>query len=210
MKPGAVLINTARGAVVDSQALKTAIKSGRPAATVLDVWENEPGIDAELYELATTGTAHIGGLTLDAKVRAVEMLRGALVRYVGARAEDASIAKGDSRLRGNDNWGRIGEIPAGRVTVGPGVAPLVAIAETVKTTFDIAVECGRLGRALRQANPAAAFEALRSADATRREFSAFDVAIDAAHPAAATLAALGFGVTTAIAATAPAAAGLEP
>ncbi|MBK8576005.1 MAG: 4-phosphoerythronate dehydrogenase [Elusimicrobia bacterium] len=86
MKPGSVLVNTARGAVVDSMALKKALKTGLLAGAVLDVWEEEPRVDMELLRLATIGTPHIAGLSWDGRVKGAEMAFEALRRHVGLAA----------------------------------------------------------------------------------------------------------------------------
>ena len=81
MKQGAILINTARGAVVDSNALKKAILNNHLSATVIDVWENEPSIDVELLKLATIATPHIAGYSLEGKTNAVQMIRDAVCKH---------------------------------------------------------------------------------------------------------------------------------
>jgi len=61
LRPGTVLLNTSRGAVHESQALKAAMDRGLLRAVVLDVWENEPRIDAELLRRVDLSTPHIAG-----------------------------------------------------------------------------------------------------------------------------------------------------
>lgn len=61
MKPGAMLINTARGAVVDTDALLSAIESGRLAGAGLDVYPDEPQIPQALLTQANiVCTPHVG------------------------------------------------------------------------------------------------------------------------------------------------------
>jgi erythronate-4-phosphate dehydrogenase len=81
LKPGAVFVNASRGAVVDTEALKAAIRNERLQAVVLDVWEGEPNIDAALLEMVDLGTPHIAGYSLDGKMAGMVMIYHAFCEY---------------------------------------------------------------------------------------------------------------------------------
>ncbi|MCY4158017.1 MAG: 4-phosphoerythronate dehydrogenase [Bacteroidetes bacterium] len=85
MKSGAWLVNAARGNVVDNQALKQALITGRIGHSALDVWENEPCPDLDLLQRVTLATPHIAGHSVDGKLQGTIMLYNAVTEHYGIR-----------------------------------------------------------------------------------------------------------------------------
>jgi D-3-phosphoglycerate dehydrogenase len=70
-KSNLVLVNAARGGIVDEQALFNALKEGRVAAAGLDVFASEPCTDSPLFELENVvATPHLGASTDEAQEKA--------------------------------------------------------------------------------------------------------------------------------------------
>ncbi|MGH8020817.1 MAG: 2-hydroxyacid dehydrogenase [Opitutaceae bacterium] len=70
MKPTAVLVNTARGSIVDEKALVAALKGKRIAAAGLDVFEREPHVEAGLLALSNCVLLpHLGSATVGTRTR---------------------------------------------------------------------------------------------------------------------------------------------
>jgi glyoxylate reductase len=84
MRPTAVLVNTARGPIVDEPALVAALHDGTIAGAALDVYEHEPEVSAGLLELENVVlTPHVASATADTReamgMLAVEALRAVLL-----------------------------------------------------------------------------------------------------------------------------------
>lgn len=86
LRPGIVFMNSSRGGVMETTAVKAAIKSGKFAACVLDVWEGEPNIDAELLSMVDIATPHIAGYSYDGKVAGMIMIYEAFCSHFGIKA----------------------------------------------------------------------------------------------------------------------------
>lgn len=83
LKRNQILINSSRGGILDTKALKPILKEKKLAACVLDVWEHEPDIDLELLDLVDIGTPHIAGYSADGKANGTSMSVQALSRFFG-------------------------------------------------------------------------------------------------------------------------------
>jgi erythronate-4-phosphate dehydrogenase len=69
-----LLINAARGAVIDNAALLRLCEQGKSPQLVLDCWENEPRIEQQLIPFCRIATPHIAGYSTDGKWKATQML----------------------------------------------------------------------------------------------------------------------------------------
>lgn len=92
-KPEALIINAARGGVVDEQAL---VRSGHPY--VLDTWENEPDIDKNVLQRAFLASMHIAGYSWEGKRNASQMCLNAIADAFGLKPIDILLPRYDSLM----------------------------------------------------------------------------------------------------------------
>lgn len=76
-----VIINAARGPIVDTISLIHAINIGIVGPVVMDTWEGEPNINTELLKRVAIATPHIAGYSHEGKVRATTAVVNALCRH---------------------------------------------------------------------------------------------------------------------------------
>lgn len=157
LKKKPVLINSCRGEVVETEAVKSALKSGQISAFVCDCWENEPNIDLELLGMTEIATPHIAGYSKDGKATGTRMSVEAISKFFGL---------------GIDDWQPSGvELPEQPVFEldGNGLSEQQIISDAILHTYDIRNDDVDFRK-----DPSK-FEQLRGDYPIRREFSAFTV-----------------------------------
>jgi erythronate-4-phosphate dehydrogenase len=158
-----VLINSSRGEVVDSEALKVSLQGKMLAECVLDVWEREPEMDTQLLGLVEIGTPHIAGYSIDGKANGTSMSVQAFSRFFG--------------LDLNDWYPEKVPLPASTVLEADcrNVSEQSVIAGLIQRTYDILADDARL-----RMSPQT-FEKQRGAYPLRREFPTYTVKLLDAH-----------------------------
>ena len=152
-----ILINSCRGEVLETNAVKSALKTGKLSGFVCDCWENEPDIDPELLDLTDLATPHIAGYSKDGKATGTCMSVHAISNYLGL---------------GLNNWQPSGvELPEHPIIElnGSGMSEQEIISKAILSTYDICQDDSLLRNHPEQ------FEQLRGDYATRREFPAYSI-----------------------------------
>ncbi len=113
MKPGAMLINAARGTVVDIDALAAALKSGHIAGAAIDVFPIEPKGNDDAFVSPLIGmdnvilTPHVGGSTLEAQDNIGIEVAAKMVRYSDNGSTLSAVNFPEVSLPGHPNSQRL-------------------------------------------------------------------------------------------------------
>jgi phosphoglycerate dehydrogenase-like enzyme len=113
MRPGAILVNTSRGGLVDERSLGHALAAGRLRGAALDVFEDEPSVPRYLRRLENVVlTPHIGGLSVSSVARMVRLATRSVLDVLQGTPVPEMIANPEvlahPRLRGGDPVGAVG------------------------------------------------------------------------------------------------------
>ena len=93
MRQGAILVNTARGSLVDSEALAAALAGGSIAAAGLDVYENEPEVPAALLAAPNCILLpHVGSATVTARDAMANLVADSVLAVIDGREPPSRIA----------------------------------------------------------------------------------------------------------------------
>lgn len=80
---GKIIINAARGPIIDNAALLAVLAQGKKHSVVLDVWEPEPDLSLSLLAHVDIATPHIAGYSLEGKARGTTQVFEAYTAFLG-------------------------------------------------------------------------------------------------------------------------------
>ena len=87
------IINSARGSIIDTNAIKEALKNKVIEGAIIDCWENEPTIDLEYMNMVDIATPHIAGYSADGKANATIMSLHSIANFWGLSADPINKIK---------------------------------------------------------------------------------------------------------------------
>lgn len=147
-----LVINSARGAVVDNYALLRALNTGKVGDAVIDCWEGEPRLNTALMFASFIATPHIAGYSSDGKANATRMIVEAVGRELGVEIDTSGIIPPT--------------LPVSTLALARNSDPIVT---AVLSSYNPLIETRNLKRQPHD------FEKLRSSYGIRREFNAYTV-----------------------------------
>jgi erythronate-4-phosphate dehydrogenase len=156
MRPDSIFVNAARGPVVDTEAMLSALASGPLAHVALDTWEGEPAIRRDTLQAVDLGSPHTAGYSFEGKVMGTVMVYREACRFLGVEA----------------TWTPDDLLPSPalpHVTVdAAGRSNEAVLWEVVRQLYDVEQEDAALRTDT--PDPASHFDALRKNYHVRREF----------------------------------------
>jgi erythronate-4-phosphate dehydrogenase len=105
LKHNPLIINAARGGVVDENDLLKAYENGKVADFVLDCWQNEPQIAHKMVQNAFIATPHIAGYSANGKAKATKMSVLSVAKFFNLDLHnfDINLTKNNMQLSENKN-----------------------------------------------------------------------------------------------------------
>jgi erythronate-4-phosphate dehydrogenase len=167
MKKSSILINSSRGPVVKTDALRKALKTGHLRTAVLDVWENEPRIDEDILEMIEIGTPHIAGYSVEGKTNGAVSLYHDVCSFLGMK----------------HSWSMEGKLPGPEFPViqlsDPGKDDVGTLSDIVQKCYDISGDDSNMRRVavVKPEEKKEYFIKLRADYPVRREFASTDINI---------------------------------
>jgi len=173
LKKKPIIINSARGGIIDTHAIKNALKTGLISGAIVDCWENEPQIDPEYLNMAVIATPHIAGYSADGKANATRMSLNSIAEFYHLSKDPVSLVKEPAPVN-----------PVIDLNKYSGNRIYEAILETYNPVDDFS----------RLTNDPSSFKRLRNEYPLRREYFAYNI-INATNDETAILKRLGFQIT---------------
>lgn len=92
LKPNAILINIARGEVVDEKYLIQLLKKGKIHSVGFDVYENEPNLDQDLLKLSNAVLLpHLGSATIETRTKMAQLCAENVIRVLSGRTPKTPV-----------------------------------------------------------------------------------------------------------------------